>query len=678
MAAKLGDQATAAVGNKAIISPSAQIAKLLAKGHGHYQVGQFTEAENCYRKVLAIDPNHFDGLHLLGVVAHQVGRSDLAARLIGKAIALHDHDRALNNHGPAHPTRATVPRHDLAAAHSNLGLVLRTLGDLPAALKAIQRSLHIAETENAKLLFVGCLRNLTFVPDEIDLRENLARALAEPWGRPADLARFAAKLVKCSSTIGACLRQIAATWPRVPDSHELFSRTELLELCGDQLLCRLLETTIVCDLELERLLTLLRPMALAAAFRDDDRQAFAQGGLRFFCAVAQQCFINEYIFSWTDEEKLQAESLLARLVETLVAGAFLPEPLLVAGAAYFPLASLPQADLLIKRRWSPPVAELVARQVREVLEERRLYASIPRLTAVDDDVSLTVKEQYEESPYPRWIKASPVGKTTIEAHMRQLFPLSNIHNAVKTGGAEILIAGCGTGQHSIETARRFPGARILAIDLSLSSLCYAQRKTRELGLKNLEYGQADILKLQSIRRSFDVIEAVGVLHHLAEPMAGWRLLLSLLRPGGFMRIGLYSKLARQDIAVVRNFIAQRGYGPTTEDIRRCRHELASLGGTAPLSTAANSRDFFTTSSCRDLLFHVQEHQFTLPQIDDFLRENRLEFLGFELPSGGVLQSFRQFSPDVGTMTDLKVWHNFELKHPSVFTGMYQFWIRKAQ
>jgi SAM-dependent methyltransferase len=435
---------------------------------------------------------------------------------------------------------------------------------------------------------------------------------------------------------------------------------------------------MVFDLELERFLTAVRRTILTAAASGVGPQAFDKDSLRFFCAVAKQCFINEYVFSWTDEEKLQAERLRAQLVETLATGMALPEPWLVAVAAYFPLASLPQADLLVSGHWSAPVAELVARQVREVDEEQRLRASVPCLTSIDDGVSLAVKQQYEESPYPRWIKASPVIQTTIEAHLHQLFPLANIHNVVKTNGAEILIAGCGTGQHSIETARQFPAARVLAIDLSLSSLCYAKRKTRELGLKNLEYAQADILRLQSIRRKFDVIEVAGVLHHLVEPMAGWRILLSILRPDGFMRIGLYSKLARQDIAAARVLIAQRGYGPSAEDIRRCRHELAGFGDDgAPLSTVANQLDFFSTSRCRDLLFHVQEHQFTLPEIDDFLRANGLEFLGFDLPSA-ALQSFRRRFPNYGTMSDLALWHTFELENPSLFTGMYQFWIRKPR
>ena len=63
---------------------------------------------------------------------------------------------------------------------------------------------------------------------------------------------------------------------------------------------------------------------------------------------------------------------------------------------------------------------------------------------------------------------------------------------------EILIAGCGTGQHSIETARRFKKSRVLAVDLSFASLSYAKRKTKELGFQNITYLQADILNLKNL------------------------------------------------------------------------------------------------------------------------------------------------------------------------------------
>src|SRR6516165_9120420 len=163
IAAKMGQHAAASP--TAIVSPSDQIGQLLARGQWHHQAGQLAEAEKYYRKVLAIDPNDFDGLHRLGLVAQQAGRSALAARLISQAIASHDRSSACRDlRGPSNSARA---HQVLAAAHSNLSIALTSLGDQAAALKAIKRSLQLYETNNAKLLFVGCLRNLSFIPDGI-------------------------------------------------------------------------------------------------------------------------------------------------------------------------------------------------------------------------------------------------------------------------------------------------------------------------------------------------------------------------------------------------------------------------------------------------------------------------------------------------------------------------------
>ena len=179
---------------------------------------------------------------------------------------------------------------------------------------------------------------------------------------------------------------------------------------------------------------------------------------------------------------------------------------------------------------------------------------------------------------------------------------------------EILIAGCGTGQHPVETAQRFPAAKILAVDLSMTSLAYAKRKTIELGIESIEYAQADLLKLRSLGRTFDVIESAGVLHHLENPFEGWRVLLSLLRPNGLMRLGFYSEIARQDIVQVRNLISNAGIGSSPREIRDCRQHLIEL---KDYNFITSSSDFFSASTFRDLLFHVQEHRMTLSALANF-------------------------------------------------------------
>ena len=194
------------------------------------------------------------------------------------------------------------------------------------------------------------------------------------------------------------------------------------------------------------------------------------------------------------------------------------------------------------------------------------------------------------------------------------------------------------------------------------------------GLHNVEFAQADILKLGSLGRQFDFIDASGVLHHLADPWEGWRVLLSLLRPGGTMQVGLYSDLARRNIVAARALIAARGYRPTPQDIRRCREEIVAADDPL-LRSLVQSLDFFTTSECRDLLFHVQEVRITLPEIKTFIAANHLTFAGFNLGSA-ALQQFAARFPERAALTDLDRWHAFETDAPDTFVGMYQFQVHK--
>ena len=324
----------------------------------------------------------------------------------------------------------------------------------------------------------------------------------------------------------------------------------------------------------------------------------------------------------------------------------------------------------LSRPWPDVVDGLLTQQVREPTEEEAIATALPALTAIDDEVSRRVRDQYEANPYPRWVAPMPpVTAAALGEHLRRKFPLAPLRPPA-AAEADILIAGCGTGAHAIDICRRIRGARVLAIDLSRASLAYAARKSRALGLP-IDYAQADILKLADLDRAFDLIEASGVLHHLADPFAGWRILLARLKPAGVMSVGLYSKLARADINAARAFIAERGYAASADGIRRCRQDILASTPAAPGRTAIQSGDFYSVSGCRDLLFHVQEHQHTLPEIATFLAEQDLQFLGFEIDQR-VLGAYLARNPEDPAATDLDRWHSFELDNPGVFAGMYQF------
>jgi 2-polyprenyl-3-methyl-5-hydroxy-6-metoxy-1,4-benzoquinol methylase len=481
----------------------------------------------------------------------------------------------------------------------------------------------------------------------------------------------AENLIKHSAALAMPLQRLARAWPRELALADLLGDEGVTPLGREALLLALLQLRPVHDLELERLLTAMRRGLLHSAAGGDDI-ALDPDATEFYCALAQQCFINEYVFAQSDGERAQLRELQDRISVALKADAGIASHDLIAAASYLPLATLPSAAALLQRNFPGAVARLLVQQISEPGEEKDDLGNIPALTTIDDTVSLQVRDQYEENPYPRWIAAPPVEPIRLADFLLQnIGALPAAWDPVDRP-IDLLIAGCGTGAHSIDTARRFFQTRVLAIDMSRASLAYARRKTRALGLTNIEYGQADILKLASLRRQFDVIEAVGVLHHLADPAATWRLLLSLLRPNGLMLVGLYSAAARRPLVAARALIAERGYGPVADDIRACRQDLMARHGLPPFS------DFASTSGCRDLLFNVMEHEFTIPDIAAFLDANRLSFLGFGQLPPDTRARFRQQFPDPAAQRDLAAWHAFEQKNPHTFGNMYFFWMQKSE
>jgi tetratricopeptide (TPR) repeat protein/2-polyprenyl-3-methyl-5-hydroxy-6-metoxy-1,4-benzoquinol methylase len=652
--------------------------------------GQIDEAVDNYRRALEINPDYAEVHCCLGIAQKELGQFDSAVTNYKRALEINpDLSEAYINldsvlmelerfpEAEANLRRALESRPACTETLNKLASFLIGRGEPIEVLGLIMRSLKIEEKLETRMIFVKCAKRMRLKYPDNDFRDILIRALTEPWCRPKILVKSCANHIKLNPDIGGCIERAAESWPQRLTAQDLFAPGSINAAATDSLLRTLLCSTPINDIGLERFLTMVRRIMLNDASAAMVSEAVEENTLAFYCALARQCFINEYVFAWTDEEASQAQALLHSLVVALETEAPIPVPLLVTVAAYFPLYSIPFAARLLDRSWPDTVTAILTQQVRGPAEEQRYRNTMPRLTAIEDEVSLLVKNQYEENPYPRWIKTEPASEpVSIDNYLRHQFPLAPYQPLGKHGNIDILIAGCGTGQHPIGRAQQLQGARILAIDLSLSSLCYAKKKTQELGLTMIEYAQADILKLGSLDCNFDIIEASGVLHHLADPWAGWRALISLLRPGGLMKLGFYSEVARRDIVQLRSVIAKHGYGSTANEIRQCRQILVELGKTSNFETTLESSDFFSISACRDLLFHVQEHRMTLPSIDAFLRENNLSFLGFEIEED-VLRAYKLRFPDDRAAINLGQWHIFENENHNTFVEMYQFWIQKA-
>jgi SAM-dependent methyltransferase len=530
-------------------------------------------------------------------------------------------------------------------------------------------------------------RVLLLNPDHAEACNNLGRVL-QTQGKPKEasihyaralalmpqlLNQYAAvctTLFALLPELSDALRRQAAAWPKQLIGAELFGNEGLTPIAADPLLLHLLQSTPVRDIAFERLLTSLRSGFLSDAIA---AKTVSENVLRFACVLAKQCFINEYVFATTPEEDSRLAGLRNGLGRALAASIPVDPMWLAVSAMYSSLDTLPSVSVLLDRPWMPAIEDLLTQQLREPAQERQLRDAIPRLTAIEDETSKHVQRQYEENPYPRWVDAArQVGSLSVDQYLREQFPISAFTSLGKTDDVEMLIAGCGTGQVAIASVQKYRGARALAVDLSLTSLCYARRKTPADIASRIDYAQADILNLASIGRSFDVVDASGVLHHMADPLEGWRILLALLRAGGLMHLAFYSEAGRGDIVMARAFIAEQAFGSTPDEIRRARQALLKT----PAASVTRFTDFFSTSECRDLLFHVQESRLSLPAIKTFLAQNKLRFIGFEFETAVAARYRQSFAEQGWSMNDLDRWHAIETKFPDTFSGMYQFWVQK--
>jgi 2-polyprenyl-3-methyl-5-hydroxy-6-metoxy-1,4-benzoquinol methylase len=487
---KRGEESARKPNALAFGSAGVSIADLAAQASRSRAAGRINEAREICRQILARDPANVQSLNLLGLMAQASGDHRAAVKMFTNAIASDEVN---------------------AACHYNVGNSYQALGNRAKAIAHFSKALAFGMDEKAVVFILQ------------------------------------------SPTIATYVARITGKWPLPVTNVELFGAEGVTPLANDLFLLSAMEVMPLPSLQLELLLGHARAELLRLAGEqaegdgetDDDTVAFA-------CALARQCFINEYVYAQTETESGLAGVLRDRLLQDLASGAATAPLTLAVVAAYFPLHTLPMVEALLRWDWPTTTAGLMQVQLREPLEEAGERAAITALAPVKNSVSLQVMRQYEENPYPRWT-INPLSVFAADQARGKIVP-----TAERQAELDILVAGCGTGLQAIQTAQVYPNARLLAVDISLSSLAYARRKTQELGLRNIEYAQADILELGTIGRTFDRIESVGVLHHLAEPTAGWRVLVPLLRPDGKMLIGLYSELARRVIVEARARIAARG------------------------------------------------------------------------------------------------------------------------
>ncbi len=649
--------------------------------------GRLEDAEENFRKSVQLNPDLFEAHSNLGITLNDLRRIEEAEVCFREAIRLNPQSAETHvNLGNmlcslGYLEEAEISyrdairfRSDLVEAHLNLAFLLLSKGNPSAAFSTAVFAFELDPSLSAKRLIAQCMTQLSPTNFSNETVFLAIRALEDTWVRPVVLMPFAQSLLLQHPNFREFLE---ATF----DISRPFDLHSFLKLLGiEPLLKRLFELILTSAplsiTFLERLIIKLRYQLLFEVASDGFLNELASDGLGLLSVIAQQCFINEYVYACSDEEAHAVAKIRIEISARIKRSEPVPESLALLVASYESLSVIPKSEDLLRLPCSSALRSVLEQQICEPQAEQALRSAIPQLTEIQDSISLEVQSQYEQNPYPRWVRLPNTwDPKPINQRIRELFPHADFTPLAPDVCPTVLIAGCGTGQQPIEVAGWLEHSEMLAVDLSIASLAYAKRKAIEAGANNIFFAHADILNLGQLNRTFDVIESGGVLHHMRDPFAAWDILLGLLKPRGLMKIGLYSEIARRDIIKLREKIKEAGLKPNRSDISKFRQTQLESSNTEDFGWAIRSPDFFSTSGCRDLLFNIHEHRMTLPEIAQYLHQRELKILGFSIDRSTILSYQKRFTADKAA-TDLSNWNVFEKDNPDTFQGMYQFWVQK--
>lgn len=658
------------------------------------EAGQFTEAQACFTQALATEPNFAEALNNLGSVLLARGKPVDAIQPLRKALAL---------------------RPDYAEAHRSLGRAFRQLGRLADAATHFEHCLRVQPSDTLTLIqygqtlaedgqstaALGCFERAIAADGEGGDGIEAMTAFLAGFDPPADLAgseRLARSVERCLATrsndhqllsgIGISIvftptvRAIVDAWlarEATGDATSMLAVPFIKDIAQNPILRLILQRTIVTDLFVERFLTQLRRIILVAVSSDAGPDGHRGVALDLAYLLARQAFLNEYVWPVDAVEENAVLALRRHCIAAPKADpAFELRVLTLACYSRLGEGDAPRDWLdAIKASSSKRLQDIYRVEVEHFAVEAEVAAAMPVLTVITAGTSRLVQAQYESYPYPRWQSLPRTKPMPFLAHLRQVIWPHWPEELPDLVAPRILIAGCGTGHQAVLAAARYRNASILAVDLSRASLAYAKRMADTLGIGNIRFAQGDILDVDRIGEVFDAVECVGVLHHMADPAAGLSRLVAATRPGGLIRVGLYSEIARRNLASLRTRLdAPAGQVETAAEIRALRTRAIQLMAEGHQPEVAEYLDFYSTSMVKDLLFHVCELEFSIPGLATLFEGAGLAFLGFEVPDRRLKQAYLDRNPGDPNATDLAGWHAFEQAYPKTFRSMYIAWLRR--
>ena len=261
------------------------------------------------------------------------------------------------------------------------------------------------------------------------------------------------------------------------------------------------------------------------------------------------------------------------------------------------------------------------------LSPRRLdVCRLPGQTRIRDDAD-PIADFYTSHPYPPPVENLDRARDEWQRREPRIGPNTTCsgHGKPYRADLDILVAGCGTWQAAKYAVCR-PGARVVGIDVSTTSLEHTGRLKRQYSLTNLETAQLPIESAAALGRSFDLIVCTGVLHHLADPDAGLRALRAVLKPDGVMSLMVYAPYGRTGVYMLQDYCRRLGVGTSEQEIADLVSVLRALPQHHPLvALLRGARDGASADALADALLNPRDRSYSVPQLLDFIARHDLTF-----------------------------------------------------
>ena len=231
---------------------------------------------------------------------------------------------------------------------------------------------------------------------------------------------------------------------------------------------------------------------------------------------------------------------------------------------------------------------------------------IPNLRITGDARTDVVRGFYEKAPFPGY---PPRDSLTWLRARAERSDFARLLDKALPGDARILEMGCGTGQMSLYLARA--DRIVVGADLTRASLILGAAAAKRFALGRVQFVETDLQHPGLRAGAFDVVYSSGVLHHTPDPRAAFAQIARLVRPGGFIILGLYNTFARLPLRARRVIARWSGFRwiPFDPVLRERERE--------PERWQAWLRDQYQ---------HPEEHRHTLGEVQSWFQENEIEYV----------------------------------------------------